>query len=290
MVKASAALAQRLSRLIIDVDKDWAGKKITNISGISSPGDLIITPPPGMSVWIGNNDALRGLWLTAEGEPSPSQPTKNSGMLSLAGRYWTESGADYFRFILQTVLESAAPYGRLSISLPTAEVLRIYPDKLDMLNKPIKNLANPTDPQDAATKAYVDPTIAWTSAFKTGLKLQSASTTADSTIPYGGFVSPISLSVAPANGAFIILSASGQIGYGQADVVDVRIARGTTDICFSTAVNNVAGAQTWGFNITCIDSVTPGSYTYALRLKAYATNETLKTGAYLKALIIENPP
>jgi hypothetical protein len=290
VVRISAVLAQRLSRLIIDVDKDWAGRRITNLAGISSSGDLIISPPPGMSVFIGNNDGLRGLWITAEGEASSAAPIKNSGVLTLAGRYWTGSAPSYFRFILQTILESAAPYGRLTISTPSAEVLRIYPDKLDMLNKPIKNLANPTEPRDAVTKAYVDPTIAWASAFKSALRVQTTSTSADSTIPFGGFVTPISLSITASNPAYILLVASGQISYGQSDVIDVRIARGTTDICFGTAINVVAGAQTWGFNISCIDSVAAGSYTYNLRMKAYATNETLKAGAFLRALIIEAPP
>jgi len=290
MVKALAVLAPRLSKLIIDVDKDWAGRQITNLAGITSPSDLILSPPANNSVLIGNNDGLRGLWITAEGEASSTTPTRNSGVLSLAGRYWTGSAAAYFRFILQTILESEAPYGRLTISTPSAEVLRIYPDKIDVLNKPLKNVASPTESGDAVNKAYVDPTIAWASAFKSGLRTQSASTTADSSIPSGGFVSPISLSISAANPAHIIFVGSGQIAFSQADVVDVRIARGTTDICYAQAVSNVAGAVTWGFNISCIDSVAAGSYTYSLRMKAYATNETLKAGAYLRALIIEAPP
>jgi len=290
MVGVSAVLSQRLSRLIIDADKDWAGRKILNLAGIASPGNLILSPTPGQSVWIGNNDGLRGLWLTAEGEPTDAAPIKNSGILSLAGRYKTATGADYFRFLIQTILESTAPYGRLSISLPGQEVVRIYPDKLDMLNKPIKNVASPADPADAVNKSYVDPTISWVSAFKSLLRMSSASTTADSTIIYSGYVSPLSLSITTNNNAFILLLATGLIAYGQADAIDVRIAKGTADICYAQALNNVAGAQTWGFNIACIDSVSAGSYTYALKLKAYSANETLKAGASLKALIIEVPP
>ena len=159
MVGVSGYQALRLSRLIIDVDKDWARRRIVNLAGIASPHDLILSPPPGLSVFIGRNDGLHGLWLTAEGEPTDAAPLKNSGVLNLAGRYKTATGADYFSFVIQTVLESADPYGRLSIMASKQEVVRIYPDKLDMLNKPIKNVANPTDPQDAATKAYVDSAV-----------------------------------------------------------------------------------------------------------------------------------
>jgi hypothetical protein len=243
-----------------------------------------------MSVLIGNNDGIRELWLTAEGEPTNDAPLKNSGILKIAGRYKTATGATYFVFAMQTILESTAPYGRLSISVPGQEVMRIYPDKLDMLNKPIKNVASPADPADAVNKSYVDPTIRWVSAFKSLLRTSSASTTADAPIDYTSFSTPLSLSITTNNNAFVLLSATGLISYDGADVIDVRIARGTDDICYNVAVCNIAGPATLGFNIACIDSVSAGSYTYALRLKAQQVIEKLKAGAVLKALIIEVPP
>lgn len=290
MVGVSAVLAQRLSRLVIDVDKDWGGRRILNLAGITSPNDLIISPPIGYSVFIGNNDGIRAVWITAEGEADSANQTRNSGLLNIMGRYWTGVGAEYFGFILQTILESAAPYGRLSISTPIGEVMRIYPDKIDMLNKPVKNLANPTDPQDAVTKSYVDPAVNWVNNFKARLRTSSASTTTDSNISVGAFVSPLSLSISATYNAIILLNATGQITYGVSDIIDVRIARGTTDICYGQAVNTAGTARTFGFDITCIDSIAAGSYTYALRLMATSNTQTLRAGARFTALIIELPP
>ena len=290
MVGVSAVLAQRLSRLVIDVDKDWAGRRILNLTGITSPGDLVIFPRIGYSVFIGNNDGLRGFWITAEGEADSTNQIRNSGLLSIMGRYWAGTAPHYFGFILQTILESAAPYGRLSVSTPTGEVVRIYPDKIDMLNKPIKNLANPTDPQDAVTKSYVDPVINWVNNFKARLRTSSASTTADSNITVGAFVSPLSLSISANHNAIVLLNATGQITYGVNDIIDVRIARGANDICYGQALNTAGGARTFGFDITCIDSIAAGSYTYALRLMAVSNVQTLRAGARFTALIIETPP
>lgn len=290
MVGVSAVLAQRLSRLVIDVDKDWGGRLILNLAGITSPGDLIISPPKDMSVLIGQNDGIRALWLTGEGEAAPTNPIRNSGELKIMGRYWTGAKADYFGFILKTILESAAPYGRLSIITQLGEVMRIYPDKIDMLNKPIKNLANPIDPQDAVTKSYVDPAVNWVNSFKARLRTSSVSTSGDSNIDYIMFVSPLSLNISTDYNAVIVLSATGLIDFKQFDVIDVRIARNNSDICYSHSNHDTSGELTLGFNATCIDSVGRGSYTYTLRLKAFYAIERLKAGAKLTALIIETPP
>lgn len=206
MVSVSAVLAQKLSRLEIDVDKDWRGRWILNLSGIAPSGDLIISPPPDKSVFIGYNDGVRGFWITGEGEADPSVPTRNSGLLKIMGRYWTGSRPEYFGFILQTILESAAPYGRLSISTTTSEVMRIYPDKIDMLNKPVKNLANPTDPQDAATKAYVDSLVPKIKVTEATLSADVPITITESTV--------ISKNVNVDAGTFLIAVFSGAIPVG----------------------------------------------------------------------------
>lgn len=290
MVRVSAVLAQRLSSLAIDVDKDWGGRRILNLAGITSPGDLILSPPVGKSVLIGNNDGLRGLWITAEGEADSRKQTRNSGLLRIMGRYWTGISAQYFDFILQTILESAAPYGRLSISTPMGEVMRIYPDKIDMLNKPIKNLANPIEPQDAVTKSYVDPALNWVMGFKAGLRTSSASTTADLNITSGAYVNPLSLNISVNYNAVVLLNATGQISYTTTDTIDIRIARGASDICYGAATTVTTAVNTFGFNIACIDSIAAGSYTYALRLRSVSTTPTLRAGARFTALIIEVPP
>lgn len=290
MVGVSAVLAQRLSRLVIDVDKDWGGRRILNLAGITSPGDLILSPSNNYSVFIGNNDGLRGFWITAEGEADSVNQTRNSGFLTIVGRYWTGTSAQYFGFNLRTVLESAAPYGRLSISTPAGEVMRIYPDKIDMLNKPIKNLANPTEPQDAVTKSYVDPVLNWVNEFKARLRTSSASTTADSNISAGAYTNPLSLSISANYNAIVLLSATGQIYYTTNDTIDIKIARDTNDICYGQSENTTGTYQTLGFSIACIDSIAAGSYTYALMLRAVSSARTLKAGARFTALIIELPP
>lgn len=290
MVRVSSILAQRLSRLVIDVDKDWGGRRIINLGGITSSDDLILSPPPDKSLFIGFNDGLRAFWITAEGEADSRNQIRHSGELKIMGRYWTGAGADYFGFILKTILESAAPYGRLSINTPFGEVVRVYPDKIDMLNKPIKNLANPTDPQDAVTKSYVDPAINWVKGFKAGLRVSSASTERDSLIDYTMHSSPLSLSISSTYNAIILINATGLVNFRQYDVVDIRITRGNTDICYGSLYYDLAYEVTMGFNVACIDSVSPGSHTYTLKLKSNHAFERLRAGARLTALIIETPP
>jgi len=196
----------RLSKLIIDADKDWGGKRIINPGWIVSDGDLNITPGPNKALYFGTTDGFRDIRLTSSGVASQTDPVKTSQRLTFAAQYWTGSGSVPAVFWLQHILETAAPYGRLAVGFEGSEVLRIYPNKVDVLNKPIKNVANPTDPQDAATKAYVDSAVHKIKAAVATLSADKAITNTESEV--------ISISVSVDANTYLLAVFSGVIAAG----------------------------------------------------------------------------
>lgn len=153
-------------------------------------------------------------------------------------------------------------------------------DKLDMQNKPIKNLGDPVDPKDAATKQYVD-------SFASMFKTMADSTRADISVG-GAETTVLSASLSIPSKTLLLAVFTGLYAQGGSSVALVLRVYSNDVLIGGLMVGNPGATSTYPVSVLGVHYY-PSPTTATIKVTAqdlYNRGFPIKAGSWLRLILI----